>query len=263
MSRSVSGCQGVPKDLGFMTQQGHRVSGSVRERLREGVNWHVSHMTELRGCDLDHLVVTTPVLAVGVAWAESILGVTLQTGSEHQRMATHNALIRLGDSTYLEVIAPNPEAMRPDRPRWFELDRMKPDDLPRLATWVVRTADVKRTAAKCNAGFGQIEPMSRGSLNWLIAIPPEGALIAAGVIPMLIEWSAESHPAPRLEDKGCALKRLDLFHPETAEVVDTLECLGLRGDDRIRPMPTKERPYLVAVIDTPRGPRSIGAPSDV
>ena len=105
--------------------------------------------------------------------------------------------------------------------------------------------------------------MSRGTLNWLIAIPSDGAHIAGGVIPMLMEWSAESHPATKLEDKGCTLKRLDLFHPQIAEVVDTLECLGLRGDARIRPMATKGRPYLVAVIDTPRGPRSIGAPSDL
>lgn len=175
-------------------------------------------------------------------------------------MATHNALLRLGDSTYLEVIAPNPEAARPNRPRWFELDRLNPDESPRLATWVARTADVNGSAAKCGAEFGQIEPMTRGTLDWLITIPSEGALIADGVIPMLIEWSSYSHPATKLEDMGCALKRLDLFHPEMAMVVDTLECLGLRGDARIRPMPTNGRPYLVALIDTPRGPRSIGAP---
>jgi glyoxalase-like protein len=220
-------------------------------------------MTERRGCDLDHLVVTTPVLAVGVAWVESNLGVTLQVGGEHQRMATHNALLRLGDSTYLEVIAPNPESVRPNRPRWFEIDRFKDDEPPRLATWVARSADITGTAAQCSAEFGQIEPMSRGSLNWLITIPSEGALIAGGVIPMLIEWAAGSHPAARLEDKGCALKQLDLFHPDMAMVVDTLGCLGLRDDARIRPMPTRGRPYLVAVIDTPRGRRSIGAPSDL
>ncbi|HET7418785.1 MAG TPA: VOC family protein, partial [Candidatus Dormibacteraeota bacterium] len=177
-------------------------------------------MLERRGCELDHLVVTAPVLAVGVEWVESILGVTLQAGGEHQRMATHNALIRLGNSTYLEVIAPNPEAVRPDRHRWFELDRMKHDDSPRLATWVARTGDVNSAVADCGGEFGQIEPMSRGTLNWLIAIPSEGALIAGGVIPMLIEWAAETLPATRLEDKGCALKRLDLFHPEITSVVD-------------------------------------------
>jgi hypothetical protein len=220
-------------------------------------------MTARRACELDHLVVTAPVLAVGVAWVESILGVTLQAGGEHQRMATHNALIRLGDSAYLEVIAPNPGALRPNQPRWFELDRVKPDELPRLATWVARTADVKATTAMCRGEFGDIEPMSRGTLNWLITIPSEGALIAGGVIPMLIEWPAENYPATRLEDKGCALRRLDVFHPEVDLVVDTLDCLGLRGDVRIHRLATKGRPNLVAVIDTPRGPRSIGAPPDL
>lgn len=58
-------------------------------------------MTVRRACELDHLVVTTPALKVGVVWVESILGVTLQAGGEHHRMGTHNALIRLGHSTYL------------------------------------------------------------------------------------------------------------------------------------------------------------------
>ena len=214
------------------------------------------------GCELDHLVVTTPVLSVGVAWLESILGVAVQPGGEHQHLGTHNALIRLGDSTYMEVIAPDPEASRPNRPRWLELDSLKPGESPRLATWVARTADVREAAVGCRQDFGVIEPMSRGTLNWLITIPSDGALIAGGVIPMLIEWSAERHPATRLDDNRCLLKRLDLFHPEPELVVDTLECLGLRGDARIRTMTTRSRPYVVAVIDTPTGPRSIGAPDD-
>jgi len=117
-------------------------------------------------------------------------------------MATHNALLRLGDTKNLEVIAPNPAALRPDEPRWFELDRMNSDDLPRLATWVARSADIQATTAACNGEFGDIELMRRGSLNWLITIPPEGGLITGGVVPMLIEWHVEKHPARRLEDKG-------------------------------------------------------------
>jgi hypothetical protein len=219
-------------------------------------------MTPNRACELDHLVVTAPALAAGVAWVESILGVTLQGGGEHQRMATHNALLRLGDSTYLEVIAPNPAALRPNQPRWFELDRVKPDEAPRLATWVARTADVKATTAMCRGEFGEIERMSRGTFNWLITIPHDGALIAGGVIPMLLEWSTNEHPAAKLEDKGCALARLDLFHPEVDLFVETLHCLGLRGDGTVRALATKGRPHLVAVIDTPRGPRPIGAQPD-
>jgi len=220
-------------------------------------------MTDTRACELDHIVVTAPDLAVGVEWVESILGVTLQAGGEHRGMGTHNALLRLGDSAYLEVIAPNPGALQPNRPRWFELDRLKLGNTPRLATWVARTADVKAmTTMRCGQ-FGEIEPMSRGTLSWLITIPSEGMLIAGGAIPMLIEWSADHHPAAMLEDKGSALTRLDLFHPEVDSILDTLNCLGLLGDTRIRVLATTGRPNLVAVIDTPRGPRSIGGQSEL
>jgi hypothetical protein len=38
LSESASECPGVPNPLGLMTQRCHRVSGSIRECLREGVN---------------------------------------------------------------------------------------------------------------------------------------------------------------------------------------------------------------------------------
>ena len=209
-------------------------------------------------CELDHLVITAPTLAAGTAWAESILGVTLQAGGEHQRMATHNAVLQLGNAAYLEVIAPNTAAPRPNRPRWFELDRIEADALPRLVTWVARTADVASTTGRCPTQFGDIEPMSRGALNWLITIPPQGALIAGGTIPMLIEWQVDKHPASALEDKGCRLKGLDVFHPEVDAVAETLGCLAFRGEVVMHRLPTGERPYLVAVIETPKGRRSIG-----
>ena len=177
-------------------------------------------------------------------------------------MGTHNALLGLGDSTYLEVIAPNPAAARPDRPRWFELDRMRPNASPRLATWVARTKDLNSTSAGCGGQFGDVEPMSRGVLNWLITIPRKGALIGGGVIPMLIEWRVEKHPAAGLEDKGGALSRLDLFHPHVDVVTEILDCLGLRHAVGIHQLPTDAQPYLVALIETPRGLRSIGSPPD-
>jgi len=231
--------------LGRMHGIGRKLSDKVSKRARF--------------CELDHLVITAPTLAAGTAWAESILGVTLQAGGEHRRMATHNALLRLGNSTYLEVIAPNPAAPRPNQPRWFELDHIEADALPRLVTWVARTGDIASTTTRCRRQFGDIEPMSRGAHNWLITIPPQGAFIAGGMIPMLIEWHVDKHPASELEEKGCRLRRLDLFHPEVDSLAETLGCLAIRGEVVMHQLPTGQRPYLVAVIETPKGPLSIGS----
>src|SRR5438128_9502749 len=132
-------------------------------------------------------------------------------GGDHQRMGTHNALVRLGSATYLEVIASNPVAPPPGRPRWFELDRMAPDATPRLATWVARTDDMKSTVADCPSQYGAIEPMSRGPLNWLITVAPDGSLFAGGVFPTLIEWQTQKHPATRLENQAWGLSFLKLF----------------------------------------------------
>lgn len=175
-------------------------------------------------------------------------------------MGTHNALIRLGSAAYLEVIAPDPSALPPDRPRWYELDRLRPDAGPKLATWVARTDDVFSTTAACKAEFGKIEPMSRGSLEWLITIPPGGRSVADGAVPMLIQWLVNEHPAAKLPDSRCRLIRMTIFHPERDRVRGVLDCLGLGTGAITLELPADGRPYLVADIETPAGPRSIGGP---
>ncbi len=68
---------------------------------------------------------------------------------------------------------------------------MKSDTPPRLATWVARTNDIRSTVAACSEPLGNVEPMSRGELSWLITIPPDGSLPFAGIAPTLIEWHTE------------------------------------------------------------------------
>jgi hypothetical protein len=40
-------------------------------------------------------------------------------------MGTHNRLLKLGEGFYLELIAIDPQAPPPGRPRWFGLDRLE------------------------------------------------------------------------------------------------------------------------------------------
>ncbi|MGH6623755.1 MAG: VOC family protein, partial [Burkholderiaceae bacterium] len=89
--------------------------------------------------ELDHLIVACSDLATGVSWVAERLGVEPQPGGRHEAMGTHNALLRLGARCYLEVIAIDPEAAAPARPRWFGLDdettRTALARSPALLTW--------------------------------------------------------------------------------------------------------------------------------
>ena len=116
---------------------------------------------------LDHIVVAAPTLKSGVEWVRDTLDATPEYGGMHPRMGTHNCLLNLGGQTYLEVIAPDPNAPDPGRPRWFELDSLNRDSPPRLAAWVARSTDIKAAVAAASEPLGVIEPMSRGKLNWL------------------------------------------------------------------------------------------------
>lgn len=208
----------------------------------------------------DHLVVTAPDLDTGVAYVRAALGVVPQGGGEHPRMATHNRLVRLGDAAFLEVIAPNPAATPPRRPRWFALDEPGSAARPRLATWAANTRSLRSTAAACRVDLGAIEPMSRGALEWLITIRPDGRLPLGGLVPALIEWGGDSHPAASLPDSGCALLGLELRHPDPDQVTAVLESIGFDGPVTVAASTPESPPGLVAHLRTPSGDRRLEGP---
>src|SRR5258708_31444422 len=172
-------------------------------------------------------------------------------------MGTHNLLLKLGDSLYLEVISPDPAAPKPGRPRWFQLDELQPNAPSRLATWVLRTTDIHATLAACSEPLGNVEAMSRGQLNWRITIPRDGKLPFDGVAPAVIEWQTETHPASRLPDVGCSFAKLEAFHPEAQRIAALLRSIAVEGDVSVAPLRAGERPYLVAHLQTPAGLRKL------
>lgn len=218
---------------------------------------------------IDHLVVAAASLEAGASWLEERLGVALSPGGEHARMGTHNRLLRLGPRLYLEVIAVNPAAPPPRRPRWFGLDSpevaARIRERPRLIHWVASTGDIASASAACPEHLGEILEMSRGDFSWRISVPADGRLpgdgrsipLTAGLVPSLIQWDTPSHPAERLPDAGCSLLKLEGFHPEPQRIGRALAALGLAGTLALYPVEAGETPTLVAYIRTPGGLREI------
>jgi len=133
--------------------------------------------------ELDHLVVAGATLAQAIEYVADLTGVTPRPGGQLVAMGTHNALVRLGDRVYLELIAIDPSLPRPPRARWFDLDvaamQAALGDRPRLVHWVARTNDLERAIANAKVDPGRAHAMSRGDFRWRITIPDDGSGPAA------------------------------------------------------------------------------------
>jgi hypothetical protein len=173
---------------------------------------------------IDHLVIAARDLDSGARWLEERLGVPLVPGGAHVLMGTHNRLLRLGggERLYLELIAIDPAATPPRRPRWFSLDdptlQARLAERPYLIHWVARSDELAREATPAH---GEIMAMQRGDFRWRITVPADGCLPDGGRQPTLIQWDVPFHPAERLPESGCTLLAFDTSHP--GRLVATLE----------------------------------------
>lgn len=210
---------------------------------------------------IDHLVVAAADLDAGAAWLEAHLGVPLAPGGQHAAMGTHNRLLKLGPRRYLELIAIDPEAPAPGRPRWFGLDdaalKEKIAERPRLIHWVARCDDIAAAAAACPEPPGDILDLARGDFRWRITVPVDGHLPGDGLIPSLIQWHSPAHPADKLPDRGCGLMKLEGFHPVPKRIHGSLSALGLDKALALFPAEADEGPGLAAYLRTPGGLREI------
>jgi hypothetical protein len=202
----------------------------------------------------DHLVVAAVTLADGIEYIAELTGAAAQPGGKHLAMGTHNALVRLSERTFLEIIAIDPEGTKPSRPRWFELDRIalqaELTERPRLIHWVARTTGIEAATGACAIPLGSVHPMARGNYRWRITIPDDGSLPGRGIMPTLIEWDVPQHPAASLPNSGLSLVTLAASHPEPAPIRAALSSLGLNDVVQV----TYDRDTrLAAMLRTPRG----------
>ena len=208
--------------------------------------------------EVDHLVVAAQSLEQGAQWCERVLGATPAPGGKHVAMGTHNRLMAIGGApfprAYLEIIAIDPQAPAPPRPRWFGLDdaalQQRLQEAPRLIHVVARSERLDDTLATWRAqglDAGQAVAAERASpqglYRWRIAGRSDGLLLCGGALPTLIEWQG-MHPTEHLPACGVVLQALELGGlPDAA-----LAALGLGGVSF-----HAHGPALRAAFDTPRG----------
>jgi len=199
---------------------------------------------------VDHLVYATTDLNRGVDEIEKLLGVRATPGGHHPGRGTRNALISLGPTAYLEIIAPDPEQPNPKTPRPFGIDELKKS---RLVAWAAKGVDLERLrdeAKRKGAPLGEVLSGSRRRpdgvlLSWRYTDPQ--AVLADGIVPFFIDWGESPHPA-RTAAQGASLIALRAEHPDAQHTQRLLREIGLD-----LPVQSGATPALVALIDSPRG----------
>ena len=199
---------------------------------------------------IDHLVYATPDLALGIDTAERLFGVRASPGGQHPGEGTRNALIALGPTSYFEIIGPDPEQPKPERPRRFGIDELK---APRLTTWVAKGTDLEKfvqDAAAHGVKLGAVIPGSRRRpdgvvLSWRYTDPR--VILGDRIAPYFIDLGVSPHPSASAA-RGVTLLSLRAEHPDADRVQGVLRQLGL--DLQVGRGP---RPALIATFDSPKG----------
>ncbi len=227
---------------------------------------------------LDHLVFAAQTLEEGREWLEAHLGVALQEGGEHALFGTHNLLLSLGPFAYLEMIAINEAAPKPQRPRWFGLDTKQMQERlkrgPALIHWVVQVPQLPYLQPNSQLHSSQLHSsqlhssqlhsskeileeeileLARGNHRWALTVPPDGSLPLGGVQPSVIAWHT-SPPPTRLRDVGVRLEVLRLGTPQLLPLRhflgNVLQGWNFAGQVELF---EAEQPQLQAIFDTPQG----------
>lgn len=205
----------------------------------------------------DHLVVGISELEVGIEQVATLTGVRAVFGGVHPHTGTHNALASLGADSYLEIVAPRPDADGSSPLATWVATIEQPTPI----LWAISTSDAAATRARLErAGFTTSEPTpgSRqtpdgGVLEWKVFGLAEPQLAAA---PFFIEWSAATtHPATT-SPEGCSLTRLAVTSNDNEAMRRLLGLLDV--DPEVVDGP---QPALRAELSCPKGTVELGPPA--
>jgi len=199
---------------------------------------------------VDHLVYSTPDLDEGIHFIEQRFGANVFPGGRHENWGTRNALVSLGETTYLEIIGPNSERSNRQTPRLFSIDRI---DRPCLVTWAAKGSNLTDIAIAARSAGIDLGSVSHGSrllpdgnvLSWQLTDPYADRM--DGILPFFIDWGDTAHPLAALPAE-CALLAVNLEHPHAQRAELAMKAVGITTH-----VATADAAAIRATIRTPNG----------
>ena len=198
----------------------------------------------------DHFLLGCSSLETGIIFIKDLTGVEAMKGGRHPNIGTHNALISLGGNSYLEIIAPDPEATNLVPAYLF----LKELHTPSLFLWAAGTDDMDELLKRIEkAGYPSsgINPGSRqrpdGSVLKWRALSIETP-VSEGVVPFFIEWDKSSRHPSFDSPKGCTIVSFEIEYPEPAKLKEVFNQLTID-----EPVKRGEKAIIKLKIKSPKG----------
>ena len=177
---------------------------------------------------IDHLMWGAPDLELGMAEIETRFGTAPARGGSHPGLGTRNALLSLGNSVYLEIIAPDPD----QELRGTLGERLRKLDACALVTWAARCDDLPGLASSAKEQQLQVRGPTRTQRETPSGDLLEWELLFLGghdypsLMPFFIDWLASPHPAEQTP-RGGEFIELVLRAPNHAELAAMLSRFGI------------------------------------
>jgi hypothetical protein len=177
---------------------------------------------------VDHILLGIDDLHRGMEQFEKLTGVRPVYGGKHPR-GTHNALVSLGDGTYLEILALQPNVAPP-----AEYEDLKKLNALTPIGWAVSSKDSAQLRSRLTSAGLAVSEASPGSrttpagkeLSWQTF----GLEDAFEEAPFFIVWSPQSAHPSTTSPTGCRLQQWRVAGPHLKKLEQLRTALDLRVD---------------------------------
>ena len=195
---------------------------------------------------IDHIILAINDLDKGIEEMKTLTGVEPVFGGIHPNTFSQNALISLGNNTYVEILAPRADA--DSVPEWInKLEKLTPYG------WAVSTKNIEATAGKITSLEREVTRLRPGSRD-----KPDGQTLSWTTfaitdlqtpgIPFLIQWGEGSAHPSTTSPEGCKLGSVSISSSEAEDLETLFSNLGIEVG-----VISSEDTSLTFKLETPNG----------